>query len=107
MNVWSFGVNKDVGGKKIDFLQMQPFVNYNMGDGWFLTTVPFITAKWKEKNKNRWTLPAGGGVGKGFKLGNVPISATVQAYYNIIKPENTGEDWQLRLQAQIFFPRKN
>jgi hypothetical protein len=107
MNVWSFGVDHSVGGKKIDFMQAQPFVNYNMNDGWFLTTVPFITAKWKEEYKNRWTLPAGGGVGKGFKLGNVPISATVQAYYNIIKPENTGEDWQLRLQAQIFFPRKN
>ena len=107
MNVFSFGVNKDIGGKKIDFLQAQPFVNYNMNDGWFLTTVPFITAKWKEEYKNRWTLPLGGGIGKGFKLGNVPVSATVQAYYNIIKPERTGEDWQLRLQAQIFFPRYN
>jgi hypothetical protein len=106
MNVWSFGVDSKIGGKKIDFLQMQPFVNYNMGDGWFLTTVPFITAKWEEKSKDRWTLPIGGGFGKGFKLGSVPISATAQAYYNIVTPQNTGEDWQLRLQAQIFFPRK-
>jgi hypothetical protein len=105
MNVWSFGVNHGVGGKKIDFMQLQPFVNYNMGDGWFLTTVPFITAKWREESKDRWTLPIGGGFGKGFKIGKVPISATAQAYYNVIKPETMGEDWQLRLQAQIFFPR--
>jgi hypothetical protein len=106
MNVWSFGVNKGIGGKKIDFLQMQPFVNYNLGDGWFLTTVPFITAKWDESSKNRWTLPLGGGFGKGFKMGDIPVSATMQAYYSVITPDNVGEDWQLRLQAQIFFPRK-
>ena len=106
MNVWSFGVNKSIGGKKIDFLQMQPFVNYNMGDGWFLTSVPFITAKWKENSNNRWTVPIGGGVGKGFKINDIPVSATVQAYYNVISPDTIGEDWQLRIQAQIFFPRK-
>ena len=105
MNVWSFGIDKGVGGKKIDFLQMQPFVNYNMGKGWFLTTVPFITAKWDESSKNRWTLPLGGGFGKGFKLGSIPVSATAQAYYNVVTPEATGERWQLRLQAQIFFQR--
>ena len=106
MDVFSFGVDNGVGGKKIDFLQVQPFVNYNMGDGWFLTTVPFITSKWEEKPKDRWTVPIGGGVGKGFKVSKVPVSATIQAYYNIIKPETMGEDWQLRLQAQIFFLRK-
>jgi hypothetical protein len=106
MNVWSFGVDSNIGGKKIDFLQFQPFVNYNMGKGWFLTTVPFITAKWEEDSKNRWTLPVGGGIGKGFKINSLPISATAQAYYNVITPETMGETWQLRLQAQIFFPRK-
>ncbi len=106
MNVWSFGVDSEIGGKKIDFLQMQPFVNYNMDDGWFLTTVPFITAKWDEEPKNRWTVPLGGGIGKGFKIGKIPVSATLQAYYNIVTPDAMGEDWQLRLQAQIFFPRK-
>jgi len=106
MNVWSFGVNDSVGGKKIDFLQMQPFVNYNIGSGWFLTTVPFITAKWDEDPDDVWTLPLGGGFGKGFKIGKIPVSATAQAYYNVISPDTMGEDWQLRLQAQIFFPRK-
>jgi len=106
MDVFSFGVDSGVGGKKIDFLQMQPFVNYNMGDGWFLTTVPFITAKWDESSQDRWTLPLGGGFGKGFKVANVPVSATLQAYYNVIRPKTMGEEWQLRVQAQIFFPRK-
>jgi len=105
MNVWSFGVDKP-GDKRIDFLQIQPFVNYNLDDGWYLTSVPIITAMWDQDSNNRWTVPLGGGFGKGFKLGKVPVSATAQAYYNIVTPDVAGERWQMRLQAQIFFPRK-
>jgi hypothetical protein len=68
--------------------------------------VPIITAFWDQDSDNRWTVPLGGGVGKGFKIGNVPVSANAQAFYNVVTPEATGETWQLRLQAQIFFPRK-
>jgi hypothetical protein len=105
MNVWSLGVDKP-GDKRIDFLQLQPFVNYNLNDGWFLTSVPIITAMWDQNSDNRWSIPLGGGVGKGFKIGKVPVSATAQAYYNIVTPDIAGEKWQMRLQAQIFFPRK-
>ncbi|BAO45089.1 neuromedin U [Thiolapillus brandeum] len=105
MNVWSFGADKP-GDKKIDFLQLQPFINYNLGDGWFLTSVPIITAFWDQDSDNRWTVPLGGGFGRGFKIGNVPVSATAQAYYNVVSPDATGEKWTLRLQMQVFFPRK-
>jgi hypothetical protein len=77
-----------------------------MGDGWFLTTVPIILASWDAPEGNQWTVPLGGGIGKGLKLGKLPVSATVQAYYNVVTPDVVGEKWQLRLQAQIFFPRK-
>jgi hypothetical protein len=106
MNVWSFGAKEEYSPNKIDFMQFQPFVNYNMGDGWFLTTVPFIMAYWDADSDNRWVVPIGGGVGKGFKIGKIPVSATAQAYYNVVTPEAAGETWQLRLQAQIFFLRK-
>ena len=106
MNMWSFGTDKKYTDTKIDFLQIQPFVNYNMGDGWFLTSVPIIFAYWDQESKNRWSVPLGGGFGKGFRLGKIPVSANVQAFYNVVTPDDFGETWQLRLQAQIFFPRK-
>lgn len=106
MNVWSFGTDEKYTDTKIDFFQLQPFVNYNMGDGWFLTSVPIITALWDKKSKERWSVPLGGGIGKGFKIGKLPVSANAQAFYNVVTPETFGETWQLRLQAQIFFPRK-
>src|ERR1041384_5909651 len=35
---------------------LQPFVNYNMPDGWYLTSSPIITANW-EAPSNKWALP--------------------------------------------------
>ncbi len=105
MNVWS--LNGSDKPRKIDFLQIQPFLNYNMKDGWFLSSVPIIIAAWDAPSGNQWTIPLGGGIGKGFKIGEIPVSAAVHAYYNIVKPDYVGEEWQMRLQAQIFFPRKN
>jgi len=105
MNVWSFGTDKP-GDKRIDFMQIQPFVNYNLEDGWFLTSVPIIFAYWDRPSDERWVVPLGGGIGKGLQLGKLPMSVTAQAYYNIVTPEVNGEEWSLRLQAQIFFPRK-
>ena len=83
-------------------MQIQPFLNYNFGEtGWFLTMVPIILAKGSSRQ------PAlGGGVGKAFKLGKLPITLISQAFYNVVTPEGYGEEWQLRVQGQIFFPRK-
>ena len=39
---------------------LQPFINYNLADGWYLTTGPNIIANWNADEK--WTVPVGGGV---------------------------------------------
>ena len=46
---------------------IQPFVNYNMADGWYLVSAPIITANWEADSDDRWTVPLGGGFGKIFK----------------------------------------
>ena len=38
-NVWSFSGDSDV-----NLFTWQPFVNYNLDDGWYLTSSPIITA---------------------------------------------------------------
>jgi hypothetical protein len=53
----------------------------------------------------RCTLPIGGGVGKLFKLGKLPINAQLAAYCNVVKPQQGGADWQLRFQVQFLFPK--
>jgi hypothetical protein len=106
MHVWSFaGAGQSQGIDKVNMTTIQPFVNYNLDDGWFVASVPLITANWEADSDNRWTVPVGLGVGKAMKFGSIPGTAQIHAYYNVVTPDNGGEDWQLRVQIQLLFPR--
>jgi len=48
--------------------------------------------------------PVGGGAGRLFKLGNQPINARIEAYYNVIRPDGA-PDWTLSFQWQFLFPK--
>jgi len=103
-NFWSFAGNSD--RQDVNFLFSQLFANYNLSQGWYLVSAPIITADWKADNGNKWTVPLGGGAGKVFRIGKLPINTSLQAYYNVEKPELTGADWQLRFQLQFLFPKR-
>jgi hypothetical protein len=106
MHVWSFaGAGQSEGIDKVNMTTFQPFVNYNLDDGWFVASVPLITANWEADHDNRWTVPLGLGVGRAMKFGSIPGTAQIHGYYNVEKPDNGGEDWQLRVQVQFLFPR--
>jgi hypothetical protein len=100
-NVWSFAGS---GDDNVNMFTWQYFINYNLPDGWYLTTSPIITANWEADSDNTWTVPFGGGGGKIFRIGKQPMNAQVQALYNVEKPE-FGADWTLRLQLQFLFPK--
>ena len=99
-NVWSIGsVDED-----INFFTWQYFINYNLDGGWYLVSAPIITANWEANSGNTWTVPFGGGVGKIFRIGKLPLNGQVSGYYNAEKPDS-GADWQLRIQLQFLFPK--
>jgi len=100
-NVWSLGGS---GDQDVNFFTWQYFINYNMDNGWYLTSAPIITANWEADSDNTWTVPFGGGIGKIFRIGKQPLNAQISAYYNVEKPD-FGADWQLRLQLQMLFPK--
>ena len=94
------------GQKNVNAFLLQPFVNYNLPDGWYLTSVPIMTANWKaDKAGDVWTVPLGGGVGKLFKIDKLPIDTQLQAFGNVAKPQY-GADWQLRFQIKLLFPSR-
>jgi hypothetical protein len=112
-NQWSFA---GWGEEKVNSMLLQPFVNYNLPDGWYLTSSPIVTANWTaDRGRDVWTVPVGGGVGRLFRLGQIlplegdsvaklPINTQIGAYGNVAKPE-FGPDWQLRFQIQFLFPK--
>jgi hypothetical protein len=83
---------------------LNPFVNYNLPDGWYLTSSPVITANWSADSSQRWSVPIGGGVGKIFKIANQPINASFQAFDYVEHP-SFAPRWALRFQVQFLFPR--
>jgi hypothetical protein len=102
LNLWSYAGDDD--SPDVNAMTLQPFFNYNLPDGWYLTTSPLITANWEAKDDNRWTVPIGGGFGRIFEIGHQPVNANIAAYYNAIRPEDTGADWQLRAEFTFLFP---
>jgi hypothetical protein len=100
---WSFAGG---GDKNVSAFLVQPFINYNLPDGWYLVTSPIITANWEADSSDRWTVPLGGGVGKIFKIGGQNFNAQLQAFYNVASPDH-GSDWGVRFQLQLLFPEKH
>jgi hypothetical protein len=101
-NVWSFA-GSDKRSDVNQFLT-QYFLNYNLPDGWYLTSSPIITADWEAGRGNKWTVPVGGGFGKVFRAGNLPMNASFAAFSNVVRPDN-GSDWSLRFQISFLFPK--
>lgn len=101
-NVWSFAGDRNRGDTNI--MSLRPTINYNLPNGWYLTSSPSIIATWGESRPNRWLVPLGGGVGKVFSVGSQSISTTLESYYHIVSPQ-AGPDWQLRFQLTLLFPK--
>ena len=101
-NLWSYAGDSD--RDDVNQFLFQYFINYNMSEGWYLTSSPAITANWEAESDNQWTVPFGGGLGKIFKIGKQPMNAQMQAFYNVETPDG-GPDWSLRFQLQFLFPK--
>lgn len=101
-NVWSFAGPSDE--RDVNKFLFQYFINYNMENGWYLSTTPIITANWEAKSGNEWTVPFGGGIGKLVKLGKLPVDFKLAAYWNAEKPEHA-PDWSLQFTVKLLFPK--
>jgi hypothetical protein len=100
-HLWSYAGND----AEVNATAVQPFINYNLPKGWYLSSAPTLTANWSAPDSDdQWTIPIGGGIGKVLKIGKQPVNISVRAYYNAVSPEG-GADWQLQCQLQFLFPK--
>ena len=99
-NLWSVAGDSD--RPDVNQFLLQPFVSYNLAQGWYLTSDPIITANWNASSP--WTVPLGGGVGKQFTIGKQPMNAKLQVQYNVVRPDNAPE-WALKFTIQFLFPK--
>jgi hypothetical protein len=100
--LWSVGgqSNRD----EVSSFLLEPFLNYNLPNGWYLITDMVMTANWYAESGQQWTVPLGGGVGKLFKIGSQAMNTRLEAYGNVVKPDG-GPDWSLSWTLQFLFPK--
>ena len=107
-NLWAGTKGTSVTGQRVNTLLIEPFVFYNLAEGWFLTYRPLITADWTIDEHNRWTVPLGGGFGRVIPVGSMVLDFQVQGFYNGITataPGITGVgNWTVLGVAHFMFP---
>ncbi len=70
--------------------------------GWSIYSNATITANWTKEQSERWTVPVGGGVGKLSYAGKLPISMSLQSFYNAVTPTG-GPHWSVNFQLALLF----
>jgi hypothetical protein len=100
-HVWSFAEHGSE--PNVNSTLLQPIFNYNVGKGWYLTSVPVITANWEADDE--WTIPVGGGLGRLIRIGGkLPVDFKLAAYYNVEKPR-FGPEWNLQFTVKFLLPK--
>ena len=89
-------------------LPLQNNTNSNVGLNNDVSNVldiqPVIPADWNASSGNRWVVPFGGGFGEVFRIGDQPMNAQLQAFYNVERSDLSGA-WSIRFQLQFLFPK--
>jgi hypothetical protein len=88
--IWSFGGTHGPLGNAYNTTLIEPFFNYNFGEGWFFYGDPNINVNWQAKG-TKWTVPLGGGIAKIIKIeGKLPVKLSAGLFYNAVQPTYGG-----------------
>jgi len=72
-NVWSFAGNSDREDVNKGLINL--FVALQLGDGWYVNSLPILTVNWKASSDQQWTVPVGISFGKlSFVGGKLPLN---------------------------------
>ena len=67
----------------------QYFITVNLNKGWFINTMPMITADFNALEGEQWTVPVGVGFGKIQHFKRIPIKFNLTYYYNVVQANQT------------------
>jgi hypothetical protein len=109
---WTLGLNiKQIWSvfgndsrNSVSQMELKPFVNYNLSNGWYLVSDTDMVANWNSNNNQAWTVPVGGGVGKLVSIGKDAINIRAESYYNPIRPD-LGSQWSANVTLQYLFAK--
>ena len=92
---WSFAGDDD--RNNVNLTDVQYVLRYRLSSKTNIGFGPNIQANWDADSDNRWTVPVGLGGDTLVKLGPLPVKIGLEAYYNVVSPDDVGAEWQIRL----------
>jgi len=102
-NIWSVAGHQ--GRPDVNTFFLQPFVNYNLKQAWYLSfTTPGITANWERTNGGRWVVPLGGGPGRVWTIGHQAVNVQTFFFGNVVHPPGASS-WTFRMAFTLLFPK--
>ncbi|MFC4992379.1 hypothetical protein [Rubritalea tangerina] len=99
---WSFAGDSDRA--HTNETNIKYIVRHKLPDAWSIGAGPTIAINWKEKPNNRYTIPVGLGLSKTAKFGELPIKFRLEAHYNLVRPDNIGQEWQILFRIAPVIP---
>jgi hypothetical protein len=97
-NPISFAGDRD--RKDANAMILQPFITYQLGNGWFIRSQPQLFFNWKTGNQ---ILPLDLGVGRVFRIGRQQMSCFVEPFWNITK-DGPSPSYGLTLGVTLMYP---
>lgn len=101
-NIWD--VEKENGEPDVNKATVQPILNYNLPNNWYLSATTTMSADWEAESGEEWTVPLGGGVGRLVRFGNQPVDFKLMGFWNVEKPE-FGADYTIQFTVKFLFPK--
>ncbi len=92
---WSFAGDSD--RDDVNLTDIQYVLRYRVSPETNIGFGPNIQVNWNADSDNRWTVPIGLGGDTLVKFGPLPVKLGFEAYYNVVKPDDFGPEWQIRL----------
>jgi hypothetical protein len=87
-----------------DRLQLQYYGWYFWGDGWAIGLSPNILVNWESSSGQKLTFPVGLGLSKVVNVCGVPVKFGIQGQYMAVRPDNSGQEWNIQLQITPRLP---
>jgi len=93
---WFYKPNDKVEASSMDIQYI--FRRQIKGKGMSIGMGPNVVIDWQAEPGNQLTFPIGLGITKTVKWGKTPWKLRIEPQYALIKPDNIGAEWNLRIQ---------
>lgn len=78
---------------------VQYVIRRSLPRAWSIGMGPTLTVDWNASSGNKVTFPIGLGLTKTVRLGRMPMKLRVEPQYSLVRPDDFGTTWNIRLQV--------